>query len=135
MLYESTHGQVIQMLYIIMYDILFSYTFQPFKHKQHGEHRDKTYYYEYAPALPDRNLVVHQRTYPQEQVTDSCSTQPQTLAQALDVFRSNFRNERKTQRRDEQFGYCQEEVDNDQYPRTSLQAFFCRIGHSLEFCS
>ena len=100
--------------------LLFGNSFEPFDHGEHSAHGDGTYYEEYAPALPDRNSVVKQRTYPQKQISNSGCTEPQTLAEPLHVFGSHFGNERKPQRRDEQFCNREEEIKHNKYPRTNL---------------
>ena len=49
------------------------------------------------------------------------------------MFGSHLRNERKTERRDEQFGDREEEIEHDQHPRARFQPLLGRRGHFAKF--
>mgnify|MGYP001528881338 CR=1 FL=1 len=96
--------------------LLLSYSFEPFHHSEHDSHGDKANNQEYGPAITDGDGIVHKRTNPQQEVTDSRSTQPEPLAETEKMLGSNFGHERESERRDEEFGNGKKEIENDQYP-------------------
>ena len=72
---------------------------QPLHHAPHHHHGDEADDEEHGPAHPQRRqLVEHHRANPDEQVAQCRGTQPQTLADALQVLRSNLRHKRQAQR-------------------------------------
>ena len=71
------------------------YTLKPLDHSQHDSHGDNADNCKYCPALPERDLVVHQRANPNQQVTDGSCTEPQALAQTLQVLGSHLRYKRQ----------------------------------------
>ena len=74
---------------------------KPFQHAEHDEHGDEADGQEDGPALPNGHLVIHQRTDPEEEVANGGGAEPETLTEALQMFRGDFRDEREAQRRDE----------------------------------
>lgn len=86
------------------------HAFEPVYHREHRAHRDEADDEEYSPALPEGPVVVHKRTDPEEEVTEGCRAEPETLAETLHMGGSDFGYERETERGDEEFGYCEEEV-------------------------
>ena len=66
---------------------------KPLYHAQHHTHSDKADYEEYGPALPDRPSIIHNWSYEDEEVSNRGGTEPETLAKALHMFRSDLRNE------------------------------------------
>ncbi len=48
------------------------------------------------------------------------------------MLRSHFGYERQSERRDEEFGHCKEEVEHEENPRTSLECRCLVGGKSLE---
>ena len=78
--------------------LLLSDSFEPLEHTQHYSHRDEAEAGKYSPAHPLLGeCIEHCNTKGDEQVTDSGSRQPQTLAYTLQVLGSNLRHERQTE--------------------------------------
>ena len=61
-------------------------------------------------------MRVEDRSEEEQCIAHGGSSQPEALHQTLEFGRRYFRDERKTQRRDEQFGYRQDEVGDQQQP-------------------
>ena len=61
---------------------LLSNTLKPFHHAEHDDHREQADAHEDAPANPDGEVGVHQRSYPEESVTHGGGAEPQALAEA-----------------------------------------------------
>lgn len=113
---------------------LFGYLFQPLQHSEHHTHGEQAEGCENSPAHPLlREVVQHRYTEGDEQVSDGGCGQPQALADTLQVFRRNFGNEGEPKRGDEQFGYRQEEVGEQEHCRTGFDGHFGCIGPSGEF--
>ena len=96
--------------------------FKPFDHAQHDNHRQEADGHEDQPALPDGNLVVQGGADPEEAVTHSSGSEPQTLAEAEEVLGSNLGDEAQTQRADEQLGNSHAKVVDDEHPRGCFQS-------------
>ena len=69
-------------------------SFEPLNHAEHDAHRDETYGKEDCPADPDGPLVVHERSYPEQEVAYGSCSEPQTLAQSLQMLGRYLRYER-----------------------------------------
>ena len=79
-----------------------------------------------------REGVEHLHTEEDKEVANSGGTQPQTLADTLQMLRSNLRHERETQGRDKQLSHRQEEVGQYQYRRTRLHSHLGCLGQGFE---
>ena len=71
---------------------------EPLNHGEHDTHRNQADDDEDTPALPQRHIVVHDGTDGQQNVTNGCGTQPQTLAQAEHGLGGNLGHEGQAQR-------------------------------------
>ena len=106
---------------------------KPFEHAQHHAHRDEAEDGEHTPGDPlVREGVEHLHTEEDKEVANSGGTQPQTLADTLQMLRSNLRHERETQGRDKQLSHRQEEVGQYQYRRTRLHSHLGCLGQGFE---
>ena len=61
------------------------YSFKPFYHGEHGSHGDETYDEEDAPADPEGEGVVHQRSDPEQEVAQCGGAEPESLTESLHV--------------------------------------------------
>lgn len=111
--------------------VLFGNPLEPFHHTEHNAHRDDADREEYSPSHPNRISIVDERTNPEQQIAYGRCTEPQTLAKALEMLGSNFRNERQTERRNEQLCHSQEEVEYEEHPRSCLESGRSAAGRSL----
>ena len=76
---------------------LFSHSFEPFEHREHGAHRDEADCQEHCPGYPDRIFIINQRTNKQHKVTQGGGAEPETLAETLHVLGGYFRYEREAE--------------------------------------
>lgn len=68
-------------------------SFKPLNHAEHNSHRDYANHCKHCPALPDRPCIVHERTDPEEEVSECSGTKPKTLAKTEEMLRSHLRYE------------------------------------------
>ena len=107
-----------RLTFICLLCLCVGYALKPLNHTKHNTHRYEAYCKEYGPANPDRCCVVDKWTNPEQEVTDSRSTEPQALAETEHMLRRNLRHERKTEWRDEELCNGKEEVEYEEHPRT-----------------
>ena len=99
---------------------LLGYTLQPLHHTEHDAHGDEADGSEDCPALPDRPSLVHERANPEQHIAYGRSTQPEALAETQQVLGSHLGYKGETQRRDEELGYGEEEIDHNQHKPAGL---------------
>ena len=65
-------------------------TLKPADHTEHDAHRDEADAEEYGPCHPDGAGIIDERADPEQQIADGCGTEPEALAEALQMFRGYF---------------------------------------------
>lgn len=113
-------------------ELIFGYSLKPFNHAEHCAHRNQADSGKDHPSLPDRAGVIDEGTDPEEQVAYGSRSEPETLAETLEMARGNLGYERESERRDKEFGYGEEEIKENQHPGAGLHPLAGGNGHIAE---